>query len=224
MVIRRYRRTRLPFRGHRRRRRLFSRRFRHHRRRLTRFKYRGGFQDFFVRQTYDVPSNSTLQIMLKFDGFQELAPLKDIYEAYRFMSCVVKVTPKINVASSDRQVDHYVSAPYHRLIADPKSMTEEALLSLDKSREYHGASTSTRRFVPAIVIATSTIGNDATGEEGKHIQMTDLKFRPRVEIRDTHSFAIPHYCGLYTFGGGSSYQITIRSRIRMYNQKLNTLN
>lgn len=223
MAIRRFRRSRYPhFRKHRRIHhgmRRFHRR-RHH---LRKFRYRGGFQDFFVRQTYDIPSNSTLQITLLFEGFKELSALKDIYEAYKFLTCTVKITPKINVSSATSQVDHYVCAPYHKYISNPKTLSAENILSLDKSREYHGASTSTRRYVPAIVEATSSVSLPDPDKAPEDTSLCRLKYRPRIEIRGSDSIKIPHFCGIYSFGGGSSYQVTIRSRVRMYNQKLSGL-
>lgn len=218
---RRYRRrVRLPFRSHRRIRRTFHRRRLHFRRK---FRSRKGYQDFWVRSTGDAKASTAFQLIVSFNAFPELAFVKSSYEAYRILSVRCKITPLANTSSAESPQDHYASAPYHRLIDNADKLSVSKLLTLDKGREYHGNATSTRHFVPAIEVATSTTYNKDLDKEKSLLILASLQYRPRIEIRNEDCFSIPHYCGLYCFGKGTGYQVTISARIRMYNQKISTL-
>lgn len=152
--------------------------------------------------------------------FNELVGFADKFEAYRFRSVTVKITPTANTSDATDQVTHYVTAPWHRPIAELSNVTTNALLSVDKAREFHGCSTSRRKYVPAIEMLT------AYGSADKPTtSLSVLKYRPRIECVNRDAYNIPHYCALIAFDQAANaesvitYQITITVKCTFYNQK-----
>lgn len=166
-------------------------------------------------------TNTNVTISPAFSDFPELETFATTFEAYRFHYCKVKVTPYGNTSSWDGQVPPYVSASYKKPF-DNEKLNADKLLSLDNSRQYHGNSTSMRTFVPAIHIQ---------GAAGTDLFTSGvIKWRPRIEIQDTSSGNIPHYCGIYSFppsvkdpagdAANMTYWFRIECMVTLYNQKL----
>lgn len=200
-------RKRLPFRARR----------RYGRRRNYRRKTSGNFiVQGRITTNYSFPADSEdpyVQIAPQLNQFPEFVFLSNNFEAYKIMSCSVKVTPTSNVSPTDHQVPHYVSAPWHKPIITPKTCTLENLLTIDRSREYHGNAQSRRHYVPAI---------EYVSQVGTNLTNTVLRYRPRIEIRDNVSVSIPHYCGLYAFVPSDDpviYQFVISIKVLFMNQK-----
>ncbi|WBG01487.1 coat protein [Army ant associated cyclovirus 9] len=213
---RRYvRRTRLPFK----RRYRFPRRYRRHFKRRRTSNY-----TMEARHTQNVIMESTQgQVVIvapTLYEFNELVGFADKFEAYRFQRVTVKITPTANTSDATDQVTHYVTAPWHRKIETPANVTTNALLSVDRAREYQGNSTSRRTYVPAV----STVTAYGSGDDFK-TSLSVIKFRPRIENVDSNALNLPHYCALIAFDqtanaeSAITYQITTTVRCTFYNQK-----
>lgn len=231
-IRRRYRRrTRLPFKARRRvtRRAYLPTR----RRRLFRRRAGGtsGNNIIVARRTFEAAPETFVPVIIKLQDFAEFVNFSALYEAYKILSVKVKVIPKANTSfigtssadgSPTRIIDtdqeQYVSAPWHRAM-NPDIATVHQILSLDKSRLYHGNSTSRRSFVPAFMTSTVIKVDDKTDVEN-----AKLNWRPRIEFTSANSTEIPHYCGVYKFGVGCTYQITYTVKCLFINQKVATLN
>lgn len=222
MVYRRYKTsyrkksTKYPFK----RRRFYRKRYK----RTYRKKRMNGNFYVNVRQTTIFKPESDIYFKIiapAFVDFPELVSLAPNFEAYKIMSVRVKVTPQSNVSTTEALSPHYVSAPWHKYVDNVKTLTIENLLTIDKSREYHGNATSTRRFVPAV----STVTYVGTDLEPTQASLSKINWRPRIELTEQTAQKLPHYCGLYAFanhegvGDSTTYQFTISMNVLMINQK-----
>ncbi|UPW41813.1 capsid protein [Peromfec virus RodF5_43] len=209
-----------------------SYRTRMYRSRYVRRKKKSGNFTLEVRQTTLLQqATPAIVIAPTFNEFQELKDLAPNFEAYRIWSVKVKITPNMNVAMIgdtvttstpsalfDAKQFHYISAPWHRPV-DKTTIDANSLLSIDRSREYMGCAQSNRTFVPAVL--TSALVNEV-------VTVSKLNWRPRIEISDSDSINIAHYCGLYWFQAldrandnevRASYNLVLTMKVTLYNQK-----
>ncbi|UDN67411.1 capsid protein [robinz virus RP_526] len=163
-------------------------------------------------------TGTQLQIVPTINGFVEFNNLKNNFEAYKIRKVKVKITPRANTSyPGGVYCGNYISAPYHKPVTT-STVTEESLLSIDKSRVYSGFATSTRSYVPAILelVLVSTGATPTT-------QASKTCWKPRIEINGTSSFDIPHFCGLYYFSGQNQYDVETTVMVEFINQKNSTL-
>lgn len=213
------------------RRGIFRRRARPFTRRrlaLRRARARKASQRFTLHARYSYThtvsptSGASVQFKPKVEDFAEFQNLRDNFEAYRFTSFQIQVRPLFNVASANETAPLFVIAPWHKIIKNAADFS--VTQSIDSAKIYNGTSTAIRTFVPSTLGSQQHVGDDGVVTDS----YSKINWRPRVEI-DSSSTTIPHYCCLVVWDKSTNpnpsvtnrqYEITLRAKIIMYNQKL----
>lgn len=215
-----YRRSRaLPYR--RRAKNKFKAKRRVRRRRYrSRRRLKGNFT-LILRRSYtitiDESKGSTHIIQPKINDFTEVEPFWQAFESYRIWNLRVTIRPHFNVATPADHVPPYYSVPWHS--REPTHVNTDTILSVDRCKTYHGCSSSSRNFVPAVLVYTK-----GTGE--KLFNIEKVSYRPKLNLGSSQRFD-NHLAAMYYFPPGQSgtpstvlrqYELTISGRCTLYNQ------
>lgn len=157
-------------------------------------------------------------------NFSEFNQIYENFEAFRFKRLNVTIRPLFNTSLPDNISPSYCVAPYHTNATAP--VTYLAAQSLNRSKVYHGCSTSRRSFVPC------ALGLHQFYQQGNATNWTSTEARwsPRLECTG-HAIEVPHFTNLVLFdrptlpnaGQAFQYEITLSAVFIMYTQKSNLI-
>lgn len=215
-----YRRTRVrAYRAPRKNKLKARRRFRKRRYRSSR-RLKGNFT-LIVRRSYTITvdeSKGSLHVIApKINDFTEVEPFWQAFESYRIWNIRVTIRPHFNVAIPGDHVPPYYATPWHS--NTPVNVSTDTIISTDRCKTYHGCSSSSRNYVPAVLVYTKGTG-------GQNFNIDKLAYRPKLNLGAASRFD-SHLAALYWFppGQGSTpsttlrqYEMTLSGKITLYNQ------
>lgn len=208
----------------RRKRGIFRRRVRRYRRAPVRRRSRP--DKYVLRCKYSYVHTVTdkigqsVQFKPAASNFSEFNEIYKNFEAFRFKRLNVTIRPLFNTALPDNIAPSYCVAPYHSNLST--NVTYLSAQSINKSKVYHGCSTSHRSFVPcALSLHQFYQTGDATNWTA-----TEARWSPRLECVG-HAIDVPHFTNLVQFDRPTlpnaqqafQYEITLSAVFIMYTQK-----
>lgn len=206
-----------------RRRGTFRRRVRRYRRAPVRRRSRP--DRYVLRAKYSYTHTVTdktgqsVQFKPSASNFGEFNQIYGNFEAYRFKRLTVTIRPLFNTSSPSDPAPTYVVAPYHSAATGVNYLSAQ---SLNRSKVYHGCSTSHRSFVPcALSLHQFYQQGSATNWTA-----TEARWSPRMECTG-HAIEVPHFTNIVCFDRPTlpnaqqnyQYEITLSAVFIMYTQK-----